>query len=112
MFPAIALSTDELPGFEMQDLAGSTVNYSTTVGATPINVPTVANKVISEIFFKCSNQTPATIRCYLSFDGTTYLTMLPGEALGWSVKGNKKQVQVKGSGAGILWEAVINYENY
>jgi len=110
--PAVAFSADESPGFEIQDLRGSTENYSSTVGVTPINVPTTASKVISEIFFKCSSQTPATIRCHLSFNGTTYLTMLPGESLGWSVKGNKKQVKIYGSGAGVLWEAVINYENY
>ena len=57
-----AFSIDEPPGFETQDLAGSTVNYQSTVGTSPINVPTVANKVISEVFFKCSSQTPATTR--------------------------------------------------
>jgi hypothetical protein len=107
-----AFSIDENPGFETQDLSGSTVNYQNTVGTSPINVPTVADKVISEVFFKCSVQTPATTRCFISFDNTTYLTLLPGEAIGWSVKGNKKQIRIKGSGAGVLWEAVINYENF
>lgn len=107
-----AFGIDESPGFEMQDLSGSTVNYSSTVGTSPINIPTVANKVISEVFFKCSSQTPASIRCYVSFDGSTYLTLLPGEAIGWSIKGNKKQIVARGSTSGVVWEAIINYESY
>jgi hypothetical protein len=111
-FIPAAFSADTSPGFEQQDILGSTINYQTTVGTSAVNIPTSANKVISEIFFKCSSQTPSTIRCYISFDGTTYLTLLPGEAIGWSVKGLKTQLKIKGNQAGVLTESVINYEEY
>jgi hypothetical protein len=111
-FIPAAFCADTNPGFEQQDLYGSTVNYSSTVGTSEVNIPSSPNKVISEIFFKCPSQTPATIKCFISFDGTTFMTILPGESLGWSVKGLKKQIKIKGNQAGVLYEAVINYEEY
>lgn len=107
-----ARAVDLPPAFESQDLDGTTVNYSSTVGTTPINLPTTANKVISEVLFRCSLQTPATRRCLISFDGTTYFTLIPGDIIGWSVKGSKKQIKINGNTTGVLWEAVVNYESY
>jgi hypothetical protein len=35
---------------------------------------------------------------------------MPGEFIGWSAKGFKKQVRVKGNQAGVFYQAIINYE--
>jgi hypothetical protein len=107
-----ARAVDLPPSFESQDLEGTTINYSSTVGTTAINIPTTADKIISEVLFRCSLQTPATKRCYISFDGTTYFTLIPGDIIGWSVKGRKKQIKINGNTTGVLWEAVVNYESY
>ena len=98
------------PGFEMQDLEGSTINYSGTVGTSSINLPTSADKNISEVMFKCPYQTPLTIRCQISYDGTTYFDLMPGEFVGWSVKGFKKQIKIKANHAGVTYQTVINFE--
>lgn len=108
----VSIAADQNPGFETQDLDGSTINYSGTVGTSSVDLPASSNKVISEVFYRCPHQTPTTIRCLISYDGTTYISLNPGEAIGWSVKGNKKQIKVKGNQAGVTYEAVINYEAY
>ncbi len=112
IIPTLLIGADKNPGFETQDLDGNTVNYSGTVGTSSINLPTTAGNIISEVFFRCPHQTPTTIRCSISYDGTTYLTLNPGEAVGWSVKGNKTQVKVKANQSNVSYEAVINYESY
>jgi hypothetical protein len=106
----ICFSADIGVGFEMQDLEGSTINYSGTVGTSYVSLPASADKNISEILFKCPYQTPMTIRCQISFDTATYFDLMPGEFIGWSAKGFKKQVRVKGNQAGVLYQAIINYE--
>lgn len=108
----ICFSGDEYPGFEIQDLTGSTINYSGTITATPINLPTTASKVISEVLYHCPFQTPQTLRCLISFDGVTYFTLAPGEFIGWSAKGFIRQIKVKGNTSGVTYEAIINYENW
>jgi hypothetical protein len=110
--PAVVFCAEELPGFETQDITGSTLNYSGTVGVSAINIPTSANKVISEVLFKCPYQTPLTIRCQISFDGTTYFDLMPGEFIGWSTKGFMKQFKVKANQAGVSYQAIVNYENW
>jgi hypothetical protein len=106
------LGADVSPGFEIQDLAGSTVNYAGTVGTSSINLPTSADKNISEVLFRCPYQTPMTIRCQVSFDGTTYFDLLPGEFMAWSIKGFKKQIKIKANQAGVSYQTIINYEQW
>ncbi len=108
----ICLSSDVAPGFEIQDLAGSSINYSGTLSSSSINIPTTADKNISEVLFKCPYQTPLTIRCQISIDGTTYFDLMPGEFIGWSVKGFKKQIKLKANQAAVSYQAIINYEQW
>lgn len=108
----ICFSADVTSGFEIQDLVGSTVNYSGTVGTSYISLPSSADKNISEVIFKCPYQTPITIRCQISFDTATYFDLMPGEFIGWTPKGFKKQVRVKANQAGVLYQAIINYEQW
>lgn len=105
-----SFGADQAPGFEIQDLTGATINYSGTIGTSPTNIPTTANKTISEVIFKCPYQTPVTIRCSISFDGSIYFDLMPGEVIGWSAKGYKKQIQIKANQAGVSYQAIVNYE--
>lgn len=112
LISSMSFAIDENPGTEIQDLSGNTINYANTVSTSPTSLPTTANKVISEVMFRCLQQTPATKLCYISLDGTTYFTVYQGEVVAWSLKGNKKQISIKGNTTGVLCETVINYENY
>lgn len=108
----ICFSADVSPGFEIQDLAGSSVNYSGTLSTSSINIPTTADKIISEVLFKCPYQIPVTIRCQISIDETTYFDLMPGEFIGWSVKGFKKQIKLKANQAAVSYQAIINFEQW
>ena len=120
IFPLMLLSiggfcfgADEESAMEIQDLSGSTVHFSGTANTTPVTIPAVANKVISEVFFKCDYQSPTTKLCQISFDnGANYLSLAVGESIGWSAKGRIKQIRVKGSTTGVTYQGLINYEAY
>lgn len=106
-------AADIYPGFETQDLTGSTVHYNGTMGTSNVAIPTVADKVMAEVLVKCPYQTPLSVECYVSFDsGTTFFTLGVGEYLGWSLKGNIKQIYIKGSTAGVAYQIIANYEDY
>lgn len=113
IYSQIAIAADVPPGFEIQDLQGSTVHYSGTASTVEANIPTVADKVISEVFFKCDFQTPNTKKCLISFDGGTgWLTLDVGEMIGWSQKGKRTQIKVKANTTGVTYQAIVNYETY
>jgi hypothetical protein len=106
-------AADEESSMETQDLAGSTSHFSGTANTTSVTIPAVANKVISEVFFKCDNQTPIAKQCLISFDaGVSWLSLGIGEAIAWSAKGRIKQIRVKASTAGVTYQGLINYEAY
>jgi hypothetical protein len=106
-------AADQESAMETQDLSGSTSHFSGTIGTTSTTIPAVANKVISEVFFKCDNQTPIAKQCLISFDaGVSWLSIGIGEAIAWSVKGRIKQIRVKASTAGVTYQGLINYEAY
>jgi len=63
------------------------------------------------MFVRCKNQTPATVKLFYSIDaGTTFLELLPGEAIMWPLKGAITQIQVKGSVAGVAYEVLLNLD--
>jgi hypothetical protein len=104
-------AADEEPSMEVQDLSGSTFHYSGTANTTATTIPAVANKIISEVFFKCDYQTPTTKLCQISFDnGANYLSIAIGESIAWSAKGRIKQIKVKASTTGVTYQGLINYE--
>ena len=108
------VGADTPPGFETQDLYGTTTNYSGTVGATAIAIPTVAGNVISEALIRMPTQSPNSRRLQVSFTSNTgpWLTLSPGEFGAWSVKGSKTQFWIIANGAGISYEIIVNYETY
>ena len=110
----LLVGADAPPGFETQDLWGTTTNYSGTVGVTAILLPTVADKAISEALIRCPNQSPNTRRLQVSFTSATgpWITLSPGEFMAWSVKGSKKQFWILGNVAGVEYEAIINFETF
>ena len=100
------------PQFESSDLLGATDQFSGTVGTASIAVPSVAGNVISEVLIRCATDNiPVTKRLLVSFDlGATWLTLSPGEYIGWGFKDTKTQVTIKGSIAGVSYEIVMNRE--
>lgn len=109
----VAFSADLLPAFETQDLDGGTTHYNGTVGTSAIAIPTVAGNIISEVVIKCPFQTPTTKKLLVSFDGgTTFFTLDPGEFIGWSVKGSRRQIHIKGGVAGVSYDVLLNREAY
>jgi hypothetical protein len=112
-FAANSFCADEEPSSEIQDLSGSTAHFSGTASTSVTTIPAVANKIISEVFYKCDTQTPITKLCLISFDnGTSWLSLSVGEAIAWSVKGRIKQIKVKASTTGVTYQGLINYETH
>lgn len=110
----LLVGADSPPGFETQDLYGTTTNYSGTVGASAIAIPTVAGNVISETLIRMPNQSPQSRRLQVSFTSNTgpWLTLSPGEFVAWSIKGTVKQFWIIANGAGVEYEIIVNYETY
>ena len=97
--------------FEQKDLLGSTVQYLLTVGLSSQLVPAVADKTIAEVLVRCSADQPNARRCQVAFDNSTnWITLRPGEFVGWGVKGYQKQITVLGNNASTSIEVIINYE--
>jgi len=50
---------------------------------------------------------------FYSFDGgTNFSTLAIGDSIIWKVKGDRKQIKIKGSAAGVVYEAIINFEEF
>lgn len=97
------------PQMEVNDSRGSTVPYSGTVGTTAVNVPSAAGSNITELMVRCPFQSPNTKQLLYSLDGgATYLSLDVGESLTWPLKGSLKQIQIKGSTAGVSYEVILN----
>ena len=95
----------------LSDLAqpGTTTFYTSTVGTTPIDLPTTGTTEIREIFVHCPFQTPVTNKLLYSVDGgTVYLSLDVGEFLIWPIRGTLTQLKIKGSVAGVTYEVILN----
>jgi len=89
---------------------GSTDHYNGTVGTTAIDLPGSAGTIIQSILIDNINSA-SNKSLFISFDGgTTFKTITVGSTFSWTVKGNLKQVKLKGSVAGCDYEALINRE--
>lgn len=108
-----SFSADAPPGFEIQDLDGTTTHFSGTLLTTNTAIPGSATTVISELIFKCPYQTPTSRTCQISFDGgTSFFTLGVGEFIGWTPKGRIKQVHIKSNTSGTTYDLIINREAY
>ena len=102
---------DVNPQQEVTDAKGSSISFVSTIGTIAANLPTVSGNRINTIFVRCKNQTPNTVKLFYSIDaGTTFLELLPGEAIMWPLRGNITQIQVKGSIAGVGYEVLLNLD--
>lgn len=108
-----ALGADAAPGFEIEDLNGTTTHFSGTLTTSNVSLPASATTVISELIFKCPYQTPTSRTCLISFDGgTNFFALAVGEFIGWTPKGRIRQVVVKSNTAGTTYDMVMNREAY
>lgn len=99
--------------FEIQDMDGSTVHYNSSVGTTPVAIPTVADKEISEFWIENPiDNTPVTETLSFSCDGgATYTALKVGESMVWTPKGGIKQIYIVGSTASVDYKMIVNYED-
>lgn len=99
------------PQFETKDDLGSTTQFASTVGTTPVQVPASAGTKISEILIRCeTDNTPVTKRLLWSLDNVTYHALAPGEFIGWEPQGTILQIYLKGNTSGVAYEVVMNRE--
>jgi len=90
---------------------GSTDHYNGTVGTTAVDIPSSAGNIIQSILIDNTN-TASTKTLLVSFDGgTTYKTIGVGATFSWTVKGNLRQVKIKGGAASTSYEILLNREN-
>jgi hypothetical protein len=94
---------------ETKDLDGTTIHFNSTVGTSPVNVPSSDGNAIDEVLVRCSNDQTKTNRLSVALDaGATYLVLSPGEFVAWSIKGSLKHISIKGNVAGVAYEIVMN----
>lgn len=101
--------SDNPIGDNVQDI-GLTSQYAGAVGVTSTAVPAVSGDFIATALIRCPVQSPNTRRLLYSFDNVTFHTLAPGEYIGWSLKGNKSQVYIKGNVASVDYEITLNRE--
>jgi hypothetical protein len=95
---------------EIQDLDGTTVVVNGTVGTSNTNLPTVAGGIISEFNIECLESNSLSQTILVSFNGTDFKTLQPGDSWTWTPKGNLTQLIIKGGAASSAYEAVLNRE--
>lgn len=98
---------------ESRDLVGTTVHYNGTVSTTAIAIPTVADKVISEVAIYNPSTNSRLDFLYISFDGGTTFREIPWVSdRAWSLKGNKRQVHIKANYASVAYQMLMNFEDF
>jgi hypothetical protein len=102
---------DVAPEFESRDNIGTTSQFTSTVGTSPVSIPSVAGGRISEVFIHNPASNPKNSILYFSMDGGTTFTSLPwNSTFGWTPKGSVTQIQIKADAAGRNYEIVMNRE--
>lgn len=96
---------------ETEDLRGSTDHYNGTVGTTPVSIPSSPGNAIQSVLID-NVSISANKKLLVSFDsGTTWKTIPRKAVLQGTIKGAPKQIQVKGSVAGVEYEIILNRED-
>jgi hypothetical protein len=108
--------TNAAPEFETIDALGKTQQYGGSVGTTPIQVPAVAGQPLADVLIRCAtDNSPITKRLLWSIDNVTYHTLAPGEFVGWDMRKDAsnneiKQIYLKGNVAAVTYEVIANSE--
>ena len=102
---------DISPQVETQDNLGSTVHDNGTVGTSLAQIPTSNTKVIADLNIECMESNVDAARLLVSFDGgTNFKTLLPGDNLSWTFRGDAIEIDIKGNQAGVIYESIFNVE--
>lgn len=109
---------DKAPDFETKDLSGVTQHFVGSVALVPALIPAVSDKKISDVLVRVpTNGNQNARRLKVAFDGgTDYLTLSPGEFVGWTPRSNTSntpisQIAIVGTNATpTLYEIVVNFE--
>ncbi len=100
--------------FDVQDITGETRQYVGTVDTVAINLPPtpVADKFVSEILFNTQELGTSVQRLLYSFDGgVTFNQIKRNTILGWFVRGQIQQIQIKSNTGTINYDIVVNLED-
>lgn len=98
---------DPHPEFEQTDTAGSTDEYTSSVGTTAVLVPSTAGNDIEEIGIRCTVDQANNRRLEYSYDGINYKRLRVGEAREDEPRGGIKQVWIRAAGSGVT---TVSYE--
>ncbi len=102
-----AEASDPVPVTSLPDTAGDTLQFAASVTAV-ISLPTVAGNAISLALVRCKNDQAQSKRLEVSFDGgSTFMELSPGEFVGWPLKGDQTQIQIKAATT-TDYEIIIN----
>lgn len=102
---------DLLPTYGNSDLKGTTTFRSGTVGTSFVSLPASAGNEIGEVLVVCSTDQTKSNRLIVNLDaGGEARTLAPGEWLSFKPRGGIAQISIKGNTAGVVYEAVFNFE--
>ena len=106
--------TDQIPQFETEDLKGSVDSYESTVGTSLAAVPAAAGTVIQSFSVISAPDQLWNNVLYVYLDGGTNIAaeMFPGGFFSGPLRGDKKQIHIKGSAASVKYKITLNREVY
>jgi hypothetical protein len=97
--------------FETVDEGGSSTQFTSTVGTSPVSLPSIAGNAIQEITIYNPQTNPKSAILYVSWDaGVTFRQIPWGSEWGKTLKGRKTQIQIKASAAATNYEVTIDFE--
>lgn len=102
---------DVLPQFEIVELSGSTDHFAGTVTTSPIEVPSIPDRAITEILIK-NNSVSGVSLLEVSFDGGThYFGINRGDVLIWGPRGHLTSVFMRSSDGETSYDVLLNRES-
>lgn len=103
---------DVAPEFESRDNRGTTNQYDSTVGTSPVSIPSSPGGRISEFYlYNPSTNSKSTILYFSMDNGTTFNTLPWNSSFMWTPKGAVTQLQIKANAASKNYELIINIED-
>jgi hypothetical protein len=103
--------TDSLPQVEITDQVGATYQYSGTVNAVGISLPTTADDPIDEIGIRCAIDQAFLSRLEFSYDnGINWSRLAVGETREDELRGYITQIKIRAAGSlsTCKYEVIMN----
>lgn len=92
--------------FPLPNTGGSSAHYNGSVGTTSVSVPSTAGASITSFLIENTHNSQNLL---FSLDGgSTFKTVLPGDAYVVSPRGDLTQITLQGSAAGTTYEIIMN----